>query len=49
MEIILKASILDDVPKLIDIKGQSYLINQNEEGIPVLFSASCPHQNNVVS
>ena len=37
------------LPKLIDIQGQSYIISKNEEGIPILFSASCPHQNNVVS
>ena len=49
MEVILKSSILNEIPKLIDIQGQSYIIDKNEEGVPVLFSASCPHQNNVVS
>ena len=49
MEVILKSSILNELPKLIDIQGQSYIIDKNEEGVPVLFSASCPHQNNVVS
>jgi|APSaa5957512535_1039671.scaffolds.fasta_scaffold00806_7 CMP-N-acetylneuraminate monooxygenase len=49
MEVILSSSILNKVPKLIDIQGQSYIISKNEEGIPILFSASCPHQNNVVS
>jgi CMP-N-acetylneuraminate monooxygenase len=49
MEVILSSTILNKVPKLIDIQGQSYIINKNEDGIPILFSASCPHQNNVVS
>ena len=49
MEIILSSSILNQVPKLIDIKGQSYILSKNEDGTPILFSASCPHQNNVVS
>ena len=49
MEVILSSIILNEVPKLIDIKGQSYIINKNDDGIPILFSASCPHQNNVVS
>ena len=49
MEVILSSSILNKVPKLIDIQGQSYIISKNEEGIPILFSASCPHQNNTVS
>ena len=49
MEVILKSSILNELPKLIDIQGQSYIIDKNEEGVPILFSASCPHQNNVVS
>jgi CMP-N-acetylneuraminate monooxygenase len=49
VEVILSSSILNKVPKLIDIQGQSYIISKNEEGIPILFSASCPHQNNVVN
>ncbi len=49
MEVILSSTILNQVPKLIDIQGQSYIITKNECGIPILFSASCPHQNNVVS
>ena len=49
MEVILPSSILNEVPKLIDIQGQSYIINKNEDGFPILFSASCPHQNNTVS
>ena len=49
MEVILPSSILNQVPKLIDIQGQSYIISKNEDGTPILFSASCPHQNNTVS
>ena len=49
MDVILPSSILNQVPKLIDIQGQSYIISKNEDGVPILFSASCPHQNNVVS
>jgi len=48
MEIILSSSILDDIPKLIEIQGQLYIITKNKNGIPILYSASCPHQHNVV-
>jgi len=49
MELTLSSSILNVIPKLIDIKGQSYIITKNDNGDPILYSASCPHQNNVVS
>jgi len=48
MEISLSSSVLYKTPKLIDIQGQSYIITKNEDGTPVLYSASCPHQHNVV-
>lgn len=41
-------SILQNAPKLIEIEGEPYILTKDHEGNPVLFSAICPHQHNIV-
>ena len=40
---------LQDIPKLIQIDGNPYIINVKENNEPVLYSAICPHMHGTVS
>ena len=40
---------LQDIPKLIQIDGNPYIINGKENNEPVLYSAICPHMHGTVS
>ena len=44
-----KKSLLSQVPKLIDISGRPWILNTNEDGIPIIFDAICPHQAGIVN
>lgn len=41
-------TILAKVPKLLYIHDKPYILNKDSIGNPILFSALCPHQHNVV-
>lgn len=43
-----KSSILKKVPKLIKLEGNPYILAKNSDNSPILYSAICPHQHNVV-
>lgn len=49
MEICFSTSMLENLPKLIDIKGHSYILSKDDDNYPVLFNATCPHQHNIVN
>ena len=41
-------TLLQNIPKLINIKDEPYILTKNDNGEPLLYSAICPHQHNVV-
>ena len=41
--------ILKKIPLLIKIKDENFLLSKNKDGIPILFSADCPHQHGIVN
>lgn len=41
-------SLLDNTPHLIDIEGNPYILTKDLHKTPILYSAICPHQHNVV-
>ena len=49
MEICLgPTTLLQNLPKLIDFKGEPYILTEDKDKNPILYSAICPHQHNVV-
>lgn len=38
------ASLLDEAPTVVTVDGSRYILNRNDSGEPVLYSAVCPHQ-----
>jgi CMP-N-acetylneuraminate monooxygenase len=41
-------SILENVPKIIELDKEPYILSKDNNGNPILYSAICPHQHNVV-
>lgn len=41
-------SLLENIPQLIDIEGQPYILSTSQQKTPILYSAICPHQHNIV-
>jgi len=41
-------SILTNIPKIIHINEQPYILNKNQEGKIFLYNAICPHQHGIV-
>jgi CMP-N-acetylneuraminate monooxygenase len=41
-------SLLDNTPNLLDIEGNPYILTKDLHKTPILYSAICPHQHNVV-
>lgn len=41
-------SILDDLPRSVEINGQEYILSRNSDGCPIIFSSECPHQGGTV-
>jgi len=41
-------SLLDDLPRAVELSDKPFILSQNSEGDPVLFEAVCPHQGGTV-
>jgi CMP-N-acetylneuraminate monooxygenase len=41
-------SLLDELPRSVNVDGNEYIVSQNTEGDPVVFSSECPHQGGTV-
>tara|TARA_B110000196_G_scaffold270642_1_gene245753 strand:- start:7401 stop:9257 length:1857 start_codon:yes stop_codon:yes gene_type:complete len=41
-------TLLQNLPKLIDIEDEPYILTKDDSGNPLLYSAICPHQSNIV-
>jgi len=42
-------NILEKLPLTLEIDGRPYILSKNNDSLPVLFSAICPHQSGIVS
>lgn len=42
------SDILKEIPAMISIKQEKFLISKNSNGKPILFSTDCPHQHGIV-
>ena len=41
-------SILNELPRSVEINGQIYVVSRDVKGSPTIFSTECPHQGGTV-
>lgn len=41
-------SLLNDLPQTVEVDGREYIVSQNSDDHPVIFSSECPHQGATV-
>jgi len=41
-------SLLEDLPQSVEISGREYIVSQDTDDHPIIFSSECPHQGGVV-
>lgn len=42
------AELLDEAPCAVEIHDEPYILSRNEDGVPVLYDALCPHEGGTV-